>query len=122
VRTLSRFLPRPALRVAAIAGLALAASACGGHPSVDRQITVRSATAGAVFEPETITVNKDDNVALTIGNPTAAVHGFSIEGYGIREEVPPGGMEKLFSARHPGTFKIYCQLHETHQIATLVVR
>jgi len=122
VRTLSRFLPRPALRVAAALGLALLASGCGGNPDVERRIAVSPGPSGAVFDPPTITVSKDDNVTLAIANPTSAVHGFSIEGYGIREEVPPGGMEKLFSARHPGTFKIYCQLHETHQIATLVVR
>ncbi|MGI8983073.1 MAG: cupredoxin domain-containing protein [Acidimicrobiales bacterium] len=114
--TFRRFLP------ASLLGFALVASGCGGHPDVDRQIAVRSASTGASFEPTTITVNKDDNVTLMIANPTSAVHGFSIEGYGIQDEIPPGGAEKTFSARHPGTFKIYCQLHETHQVATLVVR
>lgn len=75
-----------------------------------------------MFAPPTITVDKDDNVTLAIANPTTSVHGFSIEGYGIQDEIPPGGAEKKFQARHPGTFKIYCQLHETHQVATLVVR
>ncbi|HWI02622.1 MAG TPA: cupredoxin domain-containing protein [Acidimicrobiales bacterium] len=114
--TFRRLLP------ASLLGLALLASGCGGHPDVERQISVRSGPSGAVFEPTTITVNKDDNVTLAVGNPTTTVHGFSIEGYGIQDEVPPGGFEKRFQARHPGTFKIYCQLHETHQIATLVVR
>ena len=75
-----------------------------------------------MFEPPTVTVDKDDNVTLAIANPTTSVHGFSIEGYGIQDEIPPGGAEKKFQATHPGTFKIYCQLHETHQVATLVVR
>lgn len=107
---------------ASLLGLALLASGCGGHPDVERQIAVSSGPSGAVFEPKTITVNKDDNVTMAIGNPTTSVHGFSIEGYGIQEEIPPGGASKKFQARHPGTFKIYCQLHETHQVATLVVR
>lgn len=111
-----RFLP------ATLLGAALVLSGCGGHPDVERQIAVSSGPSGAVFEPTTITVNKDDNVTLSIANPTSSVHGFSIEGYGIQDEIPPGGAEKKFSATHPGTFKIYCQLHETHQVATLVVR
>ncbi len=108
---------------AGLLGLALVASGCGGHPDTERQISVATgAGGGAIYEPVTITVNKDDNVTLAVGNPTTRVHGFSIEGYGIQDEVPPGGYEKKFQARHPGTFKIYCQLHETHQVATLVVQ
>ena len=107
---------------AGLVGLAIVASGCGGHADVDRQIAVAAGPSGAVFSPATITVNKDDNVHLAIGNPTTAVHGFSIEGYGIQDEIPPGGAEKKFAARHPGTFKVYCQLHPTHQVATLVVR
>ena len=107
---------------AAVIGLALVLSGCGGHPDVERQISVASGPSGAVFQPVTITVNKDDNVRLAVGNPTTNPHGFSIEGYGIRDEVPPGGFEKRFQATHPGTFKIYCQLHETHQVATLIVQ
>ena len=107
---------------AAVLGLALVRSGCGGHPDIERQISVASGPSGAVFEPATITVNKDDNVRLAVGNGTTNVHGFSIEGYGIQDQVPPGGMEKKFQATHPGTFKIYCQLHETHQIATLIVQ
>jgi len=116
VLTFRRLLP------ASLLGLALVLSGCGGHPDVRRQISVAAGPTGAVFQPVTITVNKDDNVRLAIGNPTTNVHGFSIEGYGIQDEVPPGGMEKRFQATHPGTFKIYCQLHETHQVATLVVQ
>ena len=114
--TFRRFLP------ASLLGLTLILSGCGGHPDVRRQIAVASGPSGAVFQPVTITVNKDDNVRLTVGNPTPNIHGFSIEGYGIRSEVPPGGFERRFQATHPGTFKIFCQLHETHQVATLVVQ
>ena len=114
--TFRRFLP------ASLLGAALVLSGCGGHPDVRRQISVSSGPSGAAFEPDTITVDKDDNVRLAIGNPTTSVHGFSIEGYGIQDEIPPGGAEKKISARHPGTFKIYCHLHETHKVATLVVR
>ncbi len=116
--TFRRFFPAAAL------GLALVMSGCGGHATVERSIAVVPATAsaGASYSPAVITVNKDDNVILTVGNPTTAVHGFTIEGYGISTEIPPGGGEVKIRATHPGTFKIYCQIHETHQVATLVVQ
>ena len=116
MHTFRRFLP------AGLVGLALVLSGCGGSPESRRQIAVVPGSAGAAFEPKTVTVNKDDNVILAVGNPTAAVHGFSIEGYGIQTEIPPGGSEVKIKATHPGTFKVYCQLHETHQIATFVVQ
>jgi hypothetical protein len=109
---------------AAALGLALVLSGCGGHPTVHRQIAIVPATgtAGASWEPTTITVSKDDNVILAVGNPTPAVHGFSIEGYGIQTEIPPGGSEVKIRATHPGTFKIYSQLEDIGQVATLVVQ
>jgi len=118
VPTFRRFFPAVALSI----GLFL--SGCGGHATVHRAIAVEpaTATAGASFSPTTITVDKDDNVILEVANSTAVTHGFTVEGYGIRTEIPPGGSEVKIRATHPGTFKIYCQLHETHQVATLVVR
>jgi plastocyanin len=107
---------------ASLLGLALVVSGCGGHANVDRQIAVSSGPSGTVFDPATITVNKDDNVTVAVANPTDKVHGFTIEGYGIQTEIPPGGGEVKIRATHPGTFKIYCQLHETHKTATFVVR
>jgi len=107
----------------ALLGASVLLSGCGGSPTERRSIAAAAVSGGAGFNPTEITVNKDDNVVLSVGNGTAAVHGFSIEGYGIREEVPPGpGMEVKFKSTKPGTFKIFCQLHEAHQIATLVVR
>ena len=115
--TFRRLLP------AGLIGLALVLSGCGGHPDIERQIAVSPGPSGAVFEPKTITVDKDDNVTLAIANPTTSVHGFSIEGYGIQREIPGSEtLEVRFKSTKPGTFKIYCQLHETHRVATLVVR
>lgn len=96
---------------------------CGGSPTSRRSIAAARVGGGAGFSPQEITVDKDDNVVLRVTNSTTGVHGFSIEGYGIQEEVEPGpGLELRFKARKPGTFKIYCQLHEAHQVATFVVR
>jgi plastocyanin len=116
VHTFRRFL------IASVVGLALVLTGCGGSPTTRRQISVVSGSGGAAFQPEAVTVNKDDNVVLTVRNPTASPHGFSVEGYGIQTEIPPGETEVKIKATHPGTFKVYCQLHETHQVATLIVQ
>jgi len=106
----------------AVVGLGLVLSGCGGHPTARRQVAAVTVSGQAGFAPTTVTVNKDDNVVLSVGNATPSIHGFSIEGYGIQTEIEPRGQDLRFRATHPGTFKIYCQLHETHQVATLVVR
>ncbi len=118
VQKLRRF---PAFAVA-LACVALALGGCGGSPTKHRAIAAVDVGSGAGFDPTTVTVDKDDNVVLTVGNRTDKTHGFSIEGYGIRHEIEPGKpLEVKFKARKPGTFKIYCQIHPAHQIATLVV-
>ena len=102
--------------------LGLAFAGCGGHPDVRRQISAVNVGGGAGFEPVTVTVHKDDVVRMAVGNTSTKTHGFSIEGYGIQKEVEPNnGIQVKFNARKPGTFKVYCQLHETHKVATLIV-
>ena len=77
----------------------------------------------AGFAPSTITVDKGDHVVLTVGNSTAKTHGFTIDGYGIQEEVAAHTPAKVeLTASKAGTFRIRCQLHPAHQIATLVVQ
>ena len=107
-----------------VVALLLVLTGCtGGHPEVERQIAAANVGAGAGFEPTTITVDKDDNVRLAVGNASTRVHGFSIEGYGIQREVEANnGIQVKFKSTKPGTFKIWCQLHETHQVATLIVQ
>ncbi len=109
------------LVAASVAALAL--TGCGGD-TVRRSVAAATVNTAPGFSPEVITVDKGEEVVLTVGNSTAAAHGFSIEGYGIQEEVNPREpIEVKFVARKGGTFKMYCQLHkETHQPATLVVQ
>ncbi len=107
----------------ALVALGLVLPACGGSPTARREIAAVDVAGGAGFAPDAVTVDKDDNVVLNVANSTARIHGFTIEGYGIRREVNPGpGIEVKFKSTKPGTFKIYCQLHETHQLATLIVQ
>ena len=114
---------RPLL-TATLAGVALVLTGCtGGSPTARREISAATVAGGAGFDPATVTVDKDDNVRLSVGNTTTRTHGFSIEGYGIQREVEGNNrIDVRFKSTKPGTFKIYCQLHETHQVATLIVR
>ena len=109
---------------AAVAAAALTLSLVGCGTSTDRRAIAASIVGGAAgFYPEDITVDKEDSVRLKVGNGTDRVHGFSIEGYRVRREVKPNEtLDLRFKASRAGTFKIFCQLHPTHQPATLVVR
>ncbi|HEX7277016.1 MAG TPA: cupredoxin domain-containing protein [Acidimicrobiales bacterium] len=114
---------RAALSTTMAAAVAVGLSACGGTQHVDRDITAARIEGGAGFTPLSITVDKRNRVEIHVANSTDAVHGFSIEGYGVQEEVKPGEpLEVKFTATNAGTYKIYCQLHEAHQTATLIVR
>jgi heme/copper-type cytochrome/quinol oxidase subunit 2 len=82
--------------------------------------TVDAGTSG--YFPAQITVQKEDRIVLRVGNGTSQTHGFSIEGYKIQRTVDPNQtLELRFRAGRGGAFKIYCQLHESHLPATLVV-
>lgn len=109
------------LIAASVAALALAG--CGGS-TVRRSVAAATVEGGPWFAPRVVTVDKGEKVILNVGNTTPGPHGFSIEGYGIRDEVNPGEPKEVkFVARRAGTFKIYCQLHpDTHKPATLVVQ
>lgn len=113
-----------ALSAPLVALLGLGLSGCvGGVERVEHDVSAVTVDGGAGFTPATITVDKRNRVELQVGNTTDAVHGFSIEGYGVQEEVKPGEpLEVRFTATKAGTYKIYCQLHEAHGTATLVVR
>ena len=109
------------LIAASVAALALAG--CGGT-TVRRSVAAATVDAAPGFAPAVVTVDKGEEVILRVGNTTPRAHGFSIEGYGIRQEVNPGDPKEIkFIARKGGTFKVFCQLHpDTHKPATLVVQ
>ncbi len=99
-------------------------SGCGEDLDVDR----RSIAAATVedktgFSPESVTVGQDHKVVLAVNNNTDKIHGFSIEGLGVRRTVEPNRPILVnFSPKEAGTFRIFCQLHDTHQGAELIVR
>ena len=125
MRIVRRSVGRNARKGAAVtAALALAFTlvACGS--GTDRRTIAASIVAGrAGFAPDTLIVDKEDTVRLKVGNSTSGQHGFSIEGYRVRRTVDPNQtLDLKFRAFRAGTFKIFCQLHPTHQTGTLVVR
>ncbi len=107
-----------------LAGLALAFFLVGcGSDTVHRTMAATYVGTGSGFFPTTVTVDKKDTVIVQIGNGTDRTHGFSIEGYGVRKTVDPNQTLRVkFKATRAGTFKIFCQLHPTHQTAVLQVR
>ncbi len=114
---------RVALSTTLAAVTAVGLSGCGGTRHVTKSVDAAVVDGAAGFSPSTITVDKRNRVTLDVGNTTDKIHGFSIEGYGVQEEVKPGEpIEVQFTATKAGTYKVYCQLHESHQTATLVVR
>ncbi|MCA1690956.1 MAG: cupredoxin domain-containing protein [Acidimicrobiales bacterium] len=109
---------------ALVASLALAVTMAACGTGTDRR-AIAAATVGGDpgFSPRTLTVDKEDAIRLKVGNGTARQHGFAIEGYKVRRTVDPNQtLDVRFKASRAGTFKIFCQLHPTHQTGTLVVR
>ena len=114
---------RPLLAAAAVVALALGTAACGHSSETVSINAVKTGDQPASFTPTSFTVDKSDDVTFKVGNQTTTAHGFSIEGYDVQEVVPPGQtVEVEITAGKGGTYKIYCQLHPTHQPATLVVQ
>ncbi len=114
---------RALLGAVAIVALAVGTAACGSGRETFTINAVKNGDDPASFAPATATVDKSDGVTFKVGNQTTTQHGFSIEGYDVQEVVPPGQtVEVKITAGKGGTFKIYCQLHPTHQPATLVVQ
>ena len=107
-----------------VGAVALAVSLAGCGSGTDRRTIAAATVAGRPgFSPDPITVDKEDSVRLRVGNSTDRTHGFAVEGYRITRTVEPNQtLDVRFRAFRAGTFKIYCQLHPTHQTATLVVR
>lgn len=94
-----------------------------GQGDESRRIAATSVRGRAGFAPDPVTVDKGDKITLTVGNTTDRTHGFRIEGYGVARTVDPGKpIRVVFRADKPGVYKIDCQLHPAHGIASLIVQ
>ena len=120
-RAQSRRARAAAFLLPALVGLVLAG--CGNDTTARRTISAAPVEGGTGYNPTSISVHNGDRIDLRVRNDTAIVHGFDIDGYGLRSwVVSPGQTQRIqFTARRAGTFRIFCHLHEQHQTATLRV-
>jgi plastocyanin len=120
-RTRSRGVRAAGFLLPALVGLV--AVGCGNDTTSRRTISAAPVQGGTGFDPTSISVHNGDRVDLRVGNETTVVHGFDIDGYGLKSwEISPGQTQRIqFTARRAGTFRIFCHLHEQHQTATLRV-
>ncbi len=105
------------------AAISIVAAGCGSETTSRRTISAAPVEGGTGFRPTSISVHNGDKVDLRVSNETAVVHGFDVDGYGLKSWViSPGQTERIrFTARRAGTFRIFCHLHEKHRTATLRV-
>jgi len=116
------------IRPGAVAALAVAATAvlaaCGG-PKTDH-LTVNDGPlqpSGNGITPAKLTAHKGHKVQIVVSNTAKdKQHGFSIDDFGVKEVIDQGKSTTVkFKATKAGTFKVYCQLHPTHQPAELTI-
>ena len=111
----------------AAASLALAVAAllagCGG-PKTDHLSADDGPTAtGNGITPVKLTAHKGHKVEIKVTNTAKdKQHGFSIDAFDVHEVIDQGKTTTVkFKASQAGTFKVYCQLHPTHQPSELTV-
>lgn len=113
---------RLAILLALLLVAPLAAGCAGGTDHDNVSAVLVQGKPG--FQPARVVVHTGDKVSLQVRNLTEKAHGFDIDGYGLKARVVEPASAPLhvrFTASRPGTFRIFCQLHPTHQTATLVV-
>lgn len=105
------------------AAICLVTAGCGNDTTSRRTISAAPVQGGTGFDPTSISVHTGDKVDIRVSNETAVIHGFDIDGLGLKSwEISPGQTQRIrFTARRAGTFRIFCHLHEKHQTATLRV-
>ena len=74
-----------------------------------------------VWLPSAVVVHPGDQVTLTLENKLDAVHGFSIDEYGIQVVIPAGGTQEVKFTAKRGASRFYCQLHPAHLGGYVVV-
>jgi heme/copper-type cytochrome/quinol oxidase subunit 2 len=110
-------------RVLAVPAILLLVLTACSHSTQRRTMAIALVSGNPGFTPQTVTVDKENQVVVNVTNTLNAQHGFAIEGYRRVRVLEPGQSEEVrFRASRGGTFRIYCQLHPAHQTATLVVR
>ena len=115
-------------RSVALASLALAAATifagCGGEKTDHLKADDGPLPEGGNgITPVKLTAKKGREVQIQVTNTAKdKQHGFSIDDFGVKEVIDQGKTTTIkFKATKAGTFKVYCQLHPTHQPAELTI-
>ena len=74
-----------------------------------------------VWLPSTVVARPGERVTLKLENKLGAVHGFSMDEYGIHVLVPGGGTQEVTFTAKRGASRFYCQLHPTHLGGDVIV-
>jgi hypothetical protein len=125
--------PRTLVALAAAAGLAAACGDRGAAPAPDGgwqddrsivQVASSNVQGKNVYIPSTIVVTAGRGQVLSLHNTTDVPHGFTIEGIGIEEVLPPGEehtVELPADLEGGRAWHVRCHLHPAHRTGTLLV-
>ena len=87
-------------------------------PKVDRHFTLVNFQykGSKVWLPGTMIVKRGETIGITlVNNAPSGVHGYAIDDFGIKVEVPSGEkVSVMFKAKKKGLFQTYCQIHKAH--------
>jgi nitrosocyanin len=67
-----------------------------------------------IWLPSSFVARPGERVTLKLDNKLGAVHGFSIDEYGIHVLVPGGGTQQVTFTAKKGSSRFYCHLHPAH--------
>ncbi len=68
-----------------------------------------------IWLPSAIVVKKGEVIHLLIRNVSERDHGFTIDGLGVKELIPPEGKIRVkINAASEGIYSLYCHLHKAH--------
>ncbi len=118
---------RGILRVLGI-GMIVGATLIGVHTVAQTASPARTFTLDnvevsgvKVWLPSVVVVHPGEQVTLKLDNKLDAVHGFSIDEYGIHVVVPAGGSQEVKFTAKRGASRFYCQLHPAHLGGDVIV-
>jgi len=121
---------RLTLAIAVLITASLALSACGGggsgsNPSGQgpQQVTLKA--EDIKWDPTTITVKANQPVVITIQNTGTLKHNFTLQDFGVNQDVDPGKTETVtFTPNKTGSFQFFCNIpghKEAGMVGTLTV-
>ena len=109
--------------VAAVLAAGTLLAGCGGAKTDKLSANDGPLESGNGITPVNLTAHKGREVEIKVTNTAKdKQHGFSIDDFNVHEVVDQGKTTTVkFKADKAGTFKVYCQLHNTHKTAELTV-